>query len=117
MNRRDFLSSSVVGAALLATSAEAAQAATPSPRKPAPANGRILIAGGRFDSKWIAYMARLTGKPRAKLLYLATASADSPAGVVKWYESCASLDVEPRFQASFINSRDQQKSWEEVLLG
>lgn len=115
MDRRDFLLSSIIGAAALA--AEAKAGGQPSPVAAAPANGKILIAGGRFNTKWIAYMASLTGKARPKLLYLPTASADSPAGTLDWFQNCASLNVEPSVQNSFINSRQQDKSWEEVLLG
>jgi len=77
---------------------------------------KILIAGGGFGTPFIRYMAALTGKKRPKLLYLPTASADGPAGVISWFESCAPLDVYPLSQASFIASTKQTKSWEDVLL-
>jgi peptidase E len=114
MHRRDFLLTSVIGAAALAAETKAATTpATPA----APASGRILIAGGRFDTKWIGYMATLTGKARPKILYLPTAEGDNPGGIIRWFELCAPLNIEASVQKSFINSRDQQKSWEEVLLG
>jgi hypothetical protein len=53
---------------------------------------------------------------RPKLLYLPTASADSPAGIIGWYKSCAPLEVYPLVQDSFIASARQKQSWEEVLL-
>ena len=61
-------------------------------------------------------MAQLTGKPRPKLCYLPTASADSPSGILSWFRSCAPLDVEPYVQESFIASTRQTRSWEEVFL-
>jgi dipeptidase E len=61
-------------------------------------------------------MAALTGKPRPKLLYLPTASADSQGGTIRWYENCAPLDVVPSMQESFISSYSQDRSWEEVFL-
>jgi peptidase E len=80
------------------------------------ATRKILIAGGGFGEAFIRYMATLTGKKRPKLLYLPTASADSPSGSITWFENCAKLDVEPSVQASFIASTRQARSWEEVLL-
>jgi dipeptidase E len=80
------------------------------------ATRKILIAGGGYRTAFIRYLAQLTGKPRPKLLYLPTASADSPSGVISWYRNCAPLNVEPSHQDSFIASTRQTLSWEEVLL-
>lgn len=77
---------------------------------------KILIAGGGFGTSFIRYMAELTGKPRPKLCYLPTASADSPGNIINWYRNCAPLDVEPSVQESFIASTQQDRSWEEVFL-
>jgi peptidase E len=119
MNRRDFLASSVLGAA--------AAAATPMPvhagetgggasQAPGAATRKILIAGGGFNTAFIRYMAQLTGKPRPKLCFLPTASADSPQGIISWYQNCAPLAVEASHQISFIASPRQTRSWEEVFL-
>jgi peptidase E len=80
------------------------------------ATRKILIAGGGFRTKFIGYMAQLTGKTRPRICYLPTASADSPAGSLSFYQSCAPLNVEPFVQNSFIESLSQTQSWEEVLL-
>ena len=77
---------------------------------------KVLIAGGNFNTTFIRYMATLTGKKRPKLLYLPTASADSQAGAIAWFKSCAPLDVEASVQDSFIASTAQDKNWEEVFL-
>jgi peptidase E len=61
-------------------------------------------------------MAQLTGKPRPKLLYLPTASADSPQGIITWYQNCSPLNVEASHQISFIASTRQNRSWEDVFL-
>ena len=82
------------------------------PRRPR----KILIAGGNFNTPFIRYMAELTGKPRPKLLYLPTASADSPQGIIAWYRNCSPLNVEASHQVSFIASTQQPRSWEEVFL-
>jgi peptidase E len=77
---------------------------------------KILIAGGNFGTPFVRYMAQLTGKPRPKLLYLPTASADSTTSILGWYRTCATLNVEPSDQDSFIASTKQTRSWEEVFL-
>jgi peptidase E len=77
---------------------------------------KILIAGGGFGTGFIRYMAELTGKPRPRLCYLPTASADATDGIINWYRNCAPLNVEPSVQVSFIASTVQDRSWEEVFL-
>ena len=117
MKRRDFIVSSVAGsvgatlahAPIAAASSEGEQVSPTTTRK-------ILIAGGNYNTAFIRYMAQLTGKPRPKLLYLPTASADSQSGIINWYRACAPLNVEPSHQISFIASTSQPRTWEEVLL-
>jgi dipeptidase E len=115
MKRRDFLSSSLLGTAGLWASrlpfANAVDAAASHA-----ASRKILIAGGAYGTPFVRYMAELTGKPRPKLLYLPTASADRVDGILNWYKSCATLNVTPMVQESFIASTRQSQSWEEVLL-
>jgi dipeptidase E len=115
MQRRRFLSIStgVVGALV---GARAAGAAGTADAGQSAATRKILIAGGGFNTAFIRYLAQLTGKPRPKLLYLPTASADSPSGIIGWYRNCAPLDVEPSHQDSFIASTRQTRGWDEVLL-
>jgi len=116
MKRRDFLFSSLAGAAALGATAKAGAAAGLPADPAAPAKGKILLAGGRFTTTWIGYMAQLTGKPRPKLLYLSPAAFDSPQGVVRWYENCAPLNVEASFQTSHIATARDNRTWEEILL-
>jgi peptidase E len=78
---------------------------------------KILIAGGGFVSApFIRYMAQLTGKPRPRVCYLPTAVGDRPDAAINFYKACATLDVTPLVQASFIASTEQHESWEESLL-
>jgi peptidase E len=126
MNRRAFVVHSTVGSIGLGAAQHplSALAASPAPEPSAPrptapapaATRRILIAGGGFGTGFIRYMAELTGKPRPKLLYLPTASADRESGVVSWFQNCAPVSCEPSWQPSFIASTRQTRSWEEVLL-
>lgn len=127
MIRRDFLITSALGTA----SALANQMTSPSdpvasadlsslPAGEAAAAPRatrkILIAGGGYNTGFIRYMAQLTGKARPKVLFLPTASADSPSASLKFYESCAPLNVEPLVQNMFIESLTQKQSWADVIL-
>ena len=117
MKRREFIVSSVagsVGATLsggtLAASGSDGELVQGTPTR------KILIAGGNYNTAYVRYMAQLTGKPRPKLLYLPTASADSERGIISWYRSCAPLNVEPSHQMSFIESLSQTRGWDDVLL-
>jgi peptidase E len=111
MNRRDFLVKTAFGSmgALAAFSTRGLIGRAAATRK-------ILIAGGNYNTIFIKYMADLTGKTRPKLLYLPTASADSPNSILGWYRNVAPLNVEALVQESFIASTRQTRSWEEVLL-
>jgi peptidase E len=122
MQRRDFMISS--GLASLGLGASMLPFADPKPlsggsvdetthRAP---TRKILIAGGNYGEAFIRYMAQLTGKSRPRICYLPTASADSPAGTIAFFKSCASLEVSPFAQASFIESNSQTKGWDEVFL-
>lgn len=123
MERRKFIASSTLGVVGLGARGLSLPEMNPAflaglrPESPAPAATRkILIAGGGFGEAFIRYMATLTGKKRPRLCYLPTASADSPAGTITWFQACAKLDVVPFVQDSFISSYKQTQSWEEVLL-
>ena len=115
MDRRHFVVSSALGAASLAAKKLPNAGALSIPSGGA-ATRKILIAGGNLNTPFIRYMAQLTGKPRPKLLYLPTASADSPQGSISWFRNCAPVDCEPSVQESFIASTRQDRSWEEVFL-
>jgi dipeptidase E len=118
MHRRDFLVSSVLGT--LGAAVGGFSAATHASGAVRPQAGRatrkILIMGGNYGTTVLRYMAELTGKPRPKLLYLPTASADSQNSILGWYRNCAPLNVEPLVQESFIASTRQARGWDEVLL-
>lgn len=110
MERRDFLTSAVLAPLAAGLVADHAMAQAPA------ATRKILIAGGNFNTTYIKLMAQLTGKPRPRICYLPTASADSLQGTINWYKACAPLEVEPFVQNSFIASTQQHQSWEEVFL-
>jgi dipeptidase E len=113
MQRREFLQTSTLG--LIAASLEPLSGRVLASGEQS-ATRKILIAGGGFGTAFVRYMASLTGKPRPRVCYLPTASADSPSGIISWYRSVAPLNVEPFVQESFIASTRQNKGWDEVLL-
>ena len=122
MDRREFLATSALGTVGLGVAQLAPHNLTPLDMpvdnvaaQTAPVR-KILIAGGGFNRAWIKYMAELTGKRRPRICYLPTASADAANGIIGFYHSCATLDVEPLFQESFIESLTQTQGWDEVLL-
>ncbi len=125
MKRREFVVSSALGAAgaNLGFTSTIPDRGSPAPDAGMPpaagvpaATRKILIAGGGYGTAFIRYLAELTGKPRPKLCYLPTASADSAQGTIAWFRNCAPLDVEPHIQESFIASSEQKLGWDEVLL-
>ncbi len=120
MKRREFLAVSALGTIGLKTGGLGLDglSLTGKEAKSAPQdrNRKILIAGGGFGTTFIKYMAELTGKERPRLCYLPTASADRDSGSVRWYQNCATLNVEPHVQASFVSSYRMDQTWEEALL-
>lgn len=116
MKRREFVVSSTLGS-VAAMGAGHFPFSTMQPETSSRvATRKILIAGGGFGTAFIRYMAQLTGKRRPRLLYLPTASADSPAGTITWFKNCAPLDVEATVQNSFIASTAEPRSWEDIFL-
>jgi peptidase E len=119
MHRRDFLVTSLlgsIGAAVGGLAIPGVASAGSTSLLTGRATRKILIAGGNYGTTFIKYMAELTGKPRPKLLYLPTASADSQSSILGWYRNCAPLNVEPLVQEAFIASTRQSRGWDEVLL-
>src|SRR4051812_6109705 len=81
MKRREFIVSSVAGSVGSTLAHGSLASASEDAMQPRHATTRkVLIAGGNYNTAFIGYMAKLTGKPRPKLLYLPTANADSPTG-------------------------------------
>lgn len=123
MQRRDFVISSTLATLGLAADGLPLDGAKPlvagmttDATLTAAATRKILIAGGNYGEAFIRYMAQLTGKTRPKICYLPTASADNANAKISFFKSCASLDVSPFVQDTFIESLSQTKGWEEVFL-
>jgi peptidase E len=117
MKRRDFVATAATMSAAALVMPGALDAAHPTHRShPTPVTRKILIAGGGFRTKFIGYMAQLTGKTRPRICYLPTASADSDSSILGFYQACAPLNVEPFAQKMYIESLSQTQGFDEVLL-
>lgn len=116
MERREFVAASALGSLGLVAAKLEPVTGTLSEHASTASTRKILIAGGGFNNVFIKYMATLTGKPKPRICYLPTASADNPAGTIRFFEDCAQLDVVPFVQTSFISSYQQLQTFAEVLL-
>lgn len=111
MNRRKFVQ-------LSATTAISVNLPSIQPSsEPEDIRKKIFVTGGSMDSKFIMYIASLTGKENPKICFMPTATGDSLVTIVRWYDSCANLPIRPFVQRLFISSYTQKESFETVLLG
>jgi peptidase E len=76
----------------------------------------IFITGGDFSAPFIKYVIGLTHKANPRICLIPTASADNPNNIAHWYELCAELPVRPYVLRTFINSRPEQSTFEEVIM-
>jgi len=76
----------------------------------------IFVYGGGLNKKFIRYIASLTEKDKPKICFIPTASADNSWGIIRWYELCHDLNVEPYVLRVWISSYTTKKSFEEILL-
>ncbi len=76
----------------------------------------IFPYGGGQNKLFIKEIIKLTGKERPRICFLPTASGDSEQNIIRWYELVHDLSVEPYVQKVWINSYDEKKSFEDVLL-
>lgn len=81
------------------------------------AEKKIFAYGGGVTKEFIAYTAQLTGKEKPKICLIPTAKGDRDQYIIYWYELCSGLEVEPYVLRVWINSADQQESWDEILTG
>ena len=111
MERKEFLVKSALGAVGVTAGSIQLPGESGNAPEPVPARAarKILLAGGNYNTAWIREMARLTGKPRARICYLPTASADSPTSTISFFKNCSPLNVEPFVQDSFIESLSQKQ--------
>ncbi len=76
----------------------------------------FAYGSGRLTKEFLNYTKEITKKPKPKMCFLPTASGDDEGYIERWYEACEGLDIEPHVLRVWINSNDQQLSWEEMIL-
>ena len=76
----------------------------------------IFPYGSGPNKLFIQEIIKLTGKERPKICFLPTASGDSHASIIRWYELVHDLPLEPYVQRVWISSYSQKISFEESLL-
>lgn len=76
----------------------------------------FAYGSGKLTKEFLKYTIKLTDKAMPKMCFLPTATADDESYVSRWYEACEGLDIEPHVLKVWINSIDEQRSWEEMIL-
>jgi dipeptidase E len=77
---------------------------------------QILAIGGGGGQAMMKYFLAMTGKPKPRVCYMATATGDPKASMEKWVESMKKAhDCEPRIQRMFVSS-GELNSFEDELL-
>ena len=76
----------------------------------------FAYGSGRLTKEFLNYTIELTGKTKPKMCFIPTASGDDEGYIERWYEACEGLDIEAHVLRVWINSIDEQHSWEEMIL-
>lgn len=76
----------------------------------------FAYGSGRLTKEFLTYTKKLTGKTTPKMCFLPTASGDNQAYIDQWSLICEALNIEPHVLRVWINSNDQQRSWEELII-
>lgn len=75
----------------------------------------IIYGSGRHTVPFLNYMARLTGKKTPNLCFIPTASGDDEGYIKRFHEVCSKIDVKPHVLKVWVNSYDQQETFEEII--
>ena len=76
----------------------------------------FAYGSGRLTKEFLNYTKKITRKTKPKMCFLPTATGDDEGYISRWYEACEGLDIEPHVLRVWINSIDEQRSWEEMIL-
>lgn len=76
----------------------------------------FAYGSGRLTKEFLTYTKKLTGKIKPKMCFLPTASGDDRGYIEQWNQICQELHVEPSVLKVWINSNEQKRSWEEMIL-
>lgn len=75
----------------------------------------IFTFGGEINKPFVRYVASLTNLPKPKICFLPTASADNQGAIIRWYQLCHDLPVEPYVLSVWVNSYYAPESFDEIL--
>lgn len=76
----------------------------------------IFVFGGDINKSFIKYTASLTHKPKPKICYIPTASADNVYNINYWCQLCHDLSVEPHVLRVCVSSYYDKKTFEEIIM-
>ncbi|GGB18043.1 peptidase E [Puia dinghuensis] len=76
----------------------------------------IFAYGGALQKAFIKEVITLTGKPKPKICFLPTASADNPYAIIQFLTLCRELSVEPYYLGVWVNASPEQQTFEERLM-
>ncbi len=76
----------------------------------------IFVAGGGLNKTYINYVASLTKKTNPKIIFIPTATGDSPTSILNWYANCEDLPLRPYVLRTYINSNTSPQSFEEIIM-
>ena len=110
MKRRTFIQSATSSAVSLTLPVSALG------ETPAAGARKIFAWGGGTDKPLLNHLIKLTGKPRPNVCFVPTATGDSPASVIQWYNLVEGLSLQPYVMRVFINSYTTKESFEETLM-
>jgi len=114
MERRDFLTTTTLGT--LGLGLGSLSNACAAENEPVNSIPKIVASGGGSNAAIVKFMASLTGKDRPRICYLPTAAADNVYAILRWFKTCAEIDVVPMVQEMFISSYSMKQTFKEVLL-
>lgn len=83
--------------------------------KQSPAGTTLLVYGGDIQPRFVELVAKLTGKPRPRICYLPTASADNERNIRYWEIICRELPVEPHVLKVWVTSGEGNPSFAAIL--
>ncbi|MDT0540155.1 MULTISPECIES: peptidase E [Croceitalea] len=75
----------------------------------------LVYGSGRHRIPFLRFLAQLTEKENPNICFLPTATADDKDYIIAFYEVCKGLSINPHVLKVWINSYDQQETFEEII--
>ena len=77
---------------------------------------KLLVFGSGNFKAFLKYIIPFTKKETPQILFIPTATGDSPTSISNWYAACEDLPVKPCVMKTFINSYDTKSSFENMIM-